>query len=662
MYVTSKAVERAVSLLDVLTKRPHGITRDEIRFRVPGYDEAGTDSAFERMFERDKQVLRALGSDLVTERVPFEESGFIYRLENSPGRSPDFTPAERALLATASLAWEGTELERTARTALLKIEAGRSQFPEQASLSARFVDRVGLSECLSAVADGKALRFRYRSHAQSPRTVVAWGVGMRFGHWYVEGWDKGKKASRLFRLDRMVGLTLVTAEGPAAPETYSIADSLAGLEPDAVPLLATTIHPSHGGRSQHRWGEDVRALPSFGLEESVLQAVMQGRTHFLPPSQALPEGVDSGYQDAAAEAEAALRLSLGAWHGEPYACDMPVKTSAWKPVAPQRVRESASDQLIRLLTMVAVVQTTGGMNLGELADLFDTTPTKARNQLEGLAASVGFESLNLSIDDDLFVEVGRETSLSAGVKLTEVEVLVLSLALDLMKCSHGSGLGNLVRAKLWDSLGDADGKALNPHCVAVAPVDINPLLRQALDQKIPLEILYRSRRGETVRVIEPLKLIVNNGPKYVVAWCRKAQGYRHFSLDSITTMTLCEDETFSDRLDDLGETGTWLSELKAGRHPSELMVLALDGEQPSHVREAVDLELRRYSTATAQAGGWQFYKVPLANQDWALSLVVRLGPTVRILHPAHLIPKVQELLSLPPGTDYGMRRENPDRE
>lgn len=58
MYVTSKAVERAAALLDVLSSAPWGLDRDAVRQRVPGYDQAATDAAFERMFERDKQVLQ----------------------------------------------------------------------------------------------------------------------------------------------------------------------------------------------------------------------------------------------------------------------------------------------------------------------------------------------------------------------------------------------------------------------------------------------------------------------------------------------------------------------------------------------------------------------------------------------------------------------------
>ncbi|WP_421084085.1 helix-turn-helix transcriptional regulator [Rothia nasimurium] len=646
--MTSKAVERAICLLDVLSGNRLGLTRDEIRYRVPGYEEAGSDSAFERMFERDKQVLRALGLDLEAERVPYEDAGFVYRLDISRGRSQDFSAADLAFLATAARAWDGTELERTARSALMKLEAGRPRAARGPALSARFVDRVGLAECLTAVADGKALRFRYRSEDQEPRTVTVWGLGMRFGHWYIEGWDRSKKAARLFRLDRMVGLSLVTAEGPAAPEGYSMAHSLANLEPHSVPVLATV--PQHGNDDSlpGAGGEPVSINPSFSLEESVLKAIASGKTHCLADLDSLPAGVESGYQDAALEAEVRLRQVLTSWHRAPVTCEIPAGRSIWKSVAPQRSRESASDQLIRLLMMVTVVQKAGGMDLTELATLFETSPAKARIQLEGLAASVGFESLNLTIDEDDFVEVDSETALAAGVKLTVLEALILSLALDLIESIHGLGIGSLLRPKLWDSLGQEGGQAVQPNRVTVAPPDLDPVLSQALHHKVPLLITYRSRTGRTERVIEPLKLILNNGPQYVLAWCRKAQDYRHFALESIENMTLCEGAEFSVHPTSPTTTDTWLADLKSGRHPSQLLVLALDMSLPSSTREVADLQLRRYSTETAQVRGWHFYRIPLANEDWALSLLVRLGPTVRILQPTTLVPKLLNLLSLPP--------------
>ena len=66
-----------------LLYRERGYTRAELRGVVPDYQEATTDSGFERMFERDKQELRALGFPIeeVPESLLFEDDAtFRYRI------------------------------------------------------------------------------------------------------------------------------------------------------------------------------------------------------------------------------------------------------------------------------------------------------------------------------------------------------------------------------------------------------------------------------------------------------------------------------------------------------------------------------------------------------------------------------------------------------
>ena len=54
-----EAAERIISLLWLLLSAPHGLERDRIRRQVVGY-EGLTDTAFEKLFQRDRRVLRAV--------------------------------------------------------------------------------------------------------------------------------------------------------------------------------------------------------------------------------------------------------------------------------------------------------------------------------------------------------------------------------------------------------------------------------------------------------------------------------------------------------------------------------------------------------------------------------------------------------------------------
>src|SRR2546427_12134334 len=88
------------------TRRP--ITPEEIRTKIPGY--GGSDVAFRRMFERDKEELREIGLPL--ERVGTDgwdaEEGYLIRRERAGLPELDLTADERAALLLAAQTWQGT--------------------------------------------------------------------------------------------------------------------------------------------------------------------------------------------------------------------------------------------------------------------------------------------------------------------------------------------------------------------------------------------------------------------------------------------------------------------------------------------------------------------------------------------------------------------------
>lgn len=649
MYVTSKAVERAAALLDVLSSAPWGLDRDAVRQRVPGYDQAATDAAFERMFERDKQVLRALGVELVAERVDRSRLGFVYRLEARSQAVADFSALDVVVLSHCARAWEGTEVERLARAALLKVGASVGQrLGGELGEPARFTTVPGVAECLAAVAEGKGVSFRYAGRDEV-RAVTCWGLGLRFGHWYLVGWDRARQGQRIFRLDRAVGLSVLAVEGPQPPASFSMVRELAALEPEQVPQVATVpLLPGKGA-------DGVKLTPSYGVVESALQAMKGGRTHRLPEGTSAP-GVVGDYQRKVADEEERLRQELRAWHTPAPNIAAPERTKAWKPVAAQRARESASDQLMRLLLMVSLIESTGGLPLTTLADFFSTTEQKARTQLEGLASSVGFESLDLAINSAGFVTLRGQQVLTRGVSLTETEALALSLALDLSASLDTESFYSHLRQKVWASVAGeaAPDLAPMPERVGVYRADLDPMIQRALDDKIPLEITYRSHRSVTHRVIEPLALMVDNGPRYLQAWCRLSRQVRHFRLDQILSMSLVE----GDSLTGSNQTGlgqgegasapisprSWLTQLTKGQVAAEMMILAVSKSLPSALREKTHSVLQRYALEIADENGVTFYKIPVAHTLWALQLLIDLGPTVRLLSPDHLRASLLELL------------------
>ncbi len=175
-----RVLERLLNLLVYLRTAEAGISADDIRFTVPGYD-PDNDVAFHRMFERDKDLLRGMGIALITR--PGDDEGIAtYSLPASSYEltDPGLTDEERAALwlATRMVHLDGADSD----DALLKLggvqstEAGASE-----------VARVGgnsetLALLLGAARDHQKVSFSYRDrqHRVSPL-----GVLNQRGHWYL---------------------------------------------------------------------------------------------------------------------------------------------------------------------------------------------------------------------------------------------------------------------------------------------------------------------------------------------------------------------------------------------------------------------------------------------------------------------------------------------
>lgn len=74
------------------------------------------------------------------------------------------------------------------------------------------------------------------------------------------------------------------------------------------------------------------------------------------------------------------------------------------------------------------------------------------------------------------------------------------------------------------------------------PDIIDVLLRSILSKRV-VEISYLKSGAsqKVVRTIEPVGLFYENGSWYVLAYCRLKAGYRHFRLDRIRKIMLCDD-------------------------------------------------------------------------------------------------------------------------
>lgn len=219
--------ERLLNLVFALMGTSRAVPRAVIRDAVPGYTEAASDAAFERMFERDKDELRSMGIPVETVTDDLGEVlGYRITRDAYAMTDLDLTVAERTAIAIASGVWGRAALGAVAGTAARKIEAlgaGGTWDPEDltASIALTSAD-AALLPLMQAIRTDRVVTFAYQAPAAPEpqmRTVSPWRLVSTEGHWRVTGYDHDRGAERTFRVSRIVGTVAVTAQARIAPPT-----------------------------------------------------------------------------------------------------------------------------------------------------------------------------------------------------------------------------------------------------------------------------------------------------------------------------------------------------------------------------------------------------------------------------------------------------------
>ena len=219
--MTARKSERLLNLLITLLVSRTYVTKDKLRNVVEAYREA-SDDAFEKMFERDKDDLRALG-------VPIEVGGFDpmfedekgYRISRGAFELPDIDldPQEAAVVGLAARVWQHAGLAAATSDALVKLKAAGVSVDREAldvvqpQLTA---EEPAFEPLWDATRTRTPVRFTYRRSGASKaatRHLQPWGVVSFRGRWYVAGHDTDRDEPRVFRLSRVQGV--VSTDGKA---------------------------------------------------------------------------------------------------------------------------------------------------------------------------------------------------------------------------------------------------------------------------------------------------------------------------------------------------------------------------------------------------------------------------------------------------------------
>ena len=207
----SRKIERLVNLTIALLATKRFLTKSEIFRTVEGYE--GSDETKERMFERDKDDLRALGIEIDVgsfDPVFLDEAG--YRIDQASYQMDlgILSPKEVSLLSLAAQSWQGAALDQPAHKILIKLRSigipvDELDLPAMSSRLANSSDDI--ATICSAISEKSSIVFNYRSFdfQSQIRTVIPFALATHEGFWYVACFDQRVEDVRIFRLDRITG-------------------------------------------------------------------------------------------------------------------------------------------------------------------------------------------------------------------------------------------------------------------------------------------------------------------------------------------------------------------------------------------------------------------------------------------------------------------------
>lgn len=569
--MAARSTERLLNLLIALVSRERGYTRAELRGAVPSYADSASEEAFERMFERDKAELRDLGYPIeeVSEDplFPDDTHGHRYRIPRGSFTLPPlrFTAEESAVLALAANAWTDASLGELARRALRKLEPAIDGLPDDAppllqpTLTAY---EPSFEPLLSAVVRHREVRFDYLARSTdelTTRRLRPWGIGSRYGNWYVVGWDLNREDSRTFRLSRIMSGVTVTRREFDPPADFSMNEALSDMVSHAPARTVEVL--ARPGRALMLRRMAARQEPGTGTGDGAdgwdRLHIPFAETEILAeeiaaagPDVVVPRDGDGTAPTMQAEVRAAVvrRLSgaeavLATFRGVPV---------DWSRKSRKGTRStlSTADHLSRLLEIVRWVYAHQGAELEETARRFGITDQELIADLNtlfvcGKPGHMPDQLIDASWDDGR-VYLSNADELSDPVRLTQPEASALLVGLQTLRTVPGGDSEAVVAAiaKVAGAAGDAgmlaNAVGARPITDTPAPAltDVMAAVRRAVEERRRIRVRYvvPSRDELTERVVDPVQVFSSNTHWYVRAWCLDAEGMRNFRLDRISAV------------------------------------------------------------------------------------------------------------------------------
>ncbi|MDR6505517.1 WYL domain-containing protein [Arthrobacter oryzae] len=660
--MSASRTERLLNLLIALLNTRYGLRRSELRQKVY-HDTSSSEATFGRMFERDKSDLRQFGFEVETVMdhgwSSDDPATTRYRIGKESNRLPDvsLTSAECTVLILAAQLWEQAALGSAAQDAMRKLQAAGGL--TEAELPAGVQPRIkpagqAFEDLISAMHAQHPVSFAYLAGStgrEEVRTVEPWGLGSRFGQWYLVGFDRGRAAKRFFRLSRFTSaVTVLDKDSYARQAGFNVRSELDSLPELAVQSALVDVAAGKllGLRKRAAEAAEVRPAgnPSPANPESTPDDGWDRLRVPFRDAEVLGEELASYGPNvvvaAPAELAAAVRRRLQA--AADFAAS-PAPAIAFPVTAPaKRTRKRTSeDQLKRMLQLVPFLVHNQGLHISEVAASFGVTRKELEDDLRilicsGLPEGYPDDLLDIQWEDD-HVFITQDLDMNRPVRFTVDEACALLTGLEtlngLPELAEGSALES-VTVKLMAAAGEEGLKAGSIAGPEVGPANSAHLatIRQAIADGRQLHLTYFSAQRDSMseRDVDPLRLYSLDNTWYFEAYCHSAKGLRNFRLD---------------RIEGLEPSGRKVTEAV---RPAEGFPVKLF--TPNDDDTLVTVQLAPHGTGLADdyyaertsplPDGGLIAEIRFGNTSWLPMFVAQHGGAVRILEPADLAVAAQE--------------------
>ena len=237
--MSNQKTERLINLTMALLATRRFLSKAEIFTKVAGY--SGNEETKERMFERDKDDLRALGITIhVGTDDPLFEDELGYRILESEYELNlgELTPSEFSYLSLAATIWRNQLFSGSGSMALLKLDAlgGTATREDFGHSTLSLENETPLFPALwEAIMEQKSISFTYRSTSVTTRKLSPFGLTLWHGSWYLVGLDLEKEEIRVFRVSRIASEIdfISAAHSFLVPEDFSISAHLIMVHPES---------------------------------------------------------------------------------------------------------------------------------------------------------------------------------------------------------------------------------------------------------------------------------------------------------------------------------------------------------------------------------------------------------------------------------------------